>query len=97
MHEENEALLAFLLAAGWKVKPGASRRLLVSLASSAAYHAPAHISREPILPVIRRHRAGHLAEVAATLSRLSAQRAVAGNLAPSSGIPAGSIKESIDR
>ena len=30
MHEENEALLAFLVAAGWKVKPGASRRLLVS-------------------------------------------------------------------
>jgi hypothetical protein len=93
MHEENEALLAFLLAAGWNVKPGASRRLLVSLASSAADHAPAHISREPILPVIRRHRARHLAEVAATLSRLSAQRAVAGNLVPSSGGSAGSIKD----
>ena len=93
MHEENEALLAFLVAAGWKVKPGASRRLLVSLASSAADHAPAHISREPILPVIRRHRAGHLAEVAATLSRLSARTQDTGNLTPSSGIPAGSIKD----
>jgi hypothetical protein len=93
MNEENEALLAFLLAAGWKVKPGASRRLLVSLASSAADHAPAHISREPILPVIRRHRSRHLAEVAATLSRLSARTQEFVNLAPSSGVPAGSIKE----
>lgn len=93
MHEENEALLAFLLAAGWKVKPGASRRLLVSLASSAADHAPAHISREPILPVIRRHRAGHLAEVAATLSRLSAPASRSGQPRAKFMLPAGSIKD----
>ena len=89
--DENEALAAFLVAAGWKVKPGASRRLLVSLASSAAYHAPAHISRDRILPVIRRHRAGHLAEVAATLSRLSANRQELGNVGANSRLPAGSI------